>query len=262
MDGGQGSSEGELLGVAGRVVLVTGAAAGIGAATAELFSRCGAKLALCDRDPIEERPNAVCGRLDVRDTDAVDEFVAWATGDLGPVDVLVNNAGGTFGSDFLSVTPKGEAALIAENFTQVTHLIRTVVPTMGEGASIVNVTSIEAHRAGPAYAVYSAMKAAVENLTKTLALELAPRGIRVNAVAPDAVTVPRLEAAGEQLVSTGIPYHPSPVPPIGRWGRPEEVAGAILYLASDLARFVTGATLLVDGGNHAAGGWHRTDVTH
>ncbi len=250
-----------VLGLADRVVVITGAAAGIGAATATLFERCGARLALCDRDPIAGRPDGVlCGRLDVRDPAAVDEFVAWTVEELGRIDVLVNNAGGTFGARFLDVSAKGEATLIAENFTQVTHLVRACVPAMPAGSAIVNVTTIEAHRAGPGYAVYSAMKAALDNLTKTLALELGPRGIRVNAVAPDAVRGGGEQAAGARFAETGIPYRTAPVPPIGRHGRADEVAGAVVYLASELATFVTGATLLVDGGNHAAGGWHRTDV--
>ncbi len=253
----------DLLRMEGRVALVTGAAGGIGAATAALLGRLGARLALCDRDPLDSWDDtAVCAQLDVRDAPAMDAFVARTVEELGHVDVLVNNAGGTFGASFLDVSPKGEAALIAENFTQVTHLIRTVVPSMPAGGSIVNVTSIEAHRAGPGYAVYSAMKAALDSLTKSLALELAPRGIRVNAVAPDAVRVGGLGAAGEQLAGSGIPYHPSGTPPLGRWGEPDEVAQVIAFLASELASYVTGVSLLVDGGNDAAGGWHRTDVSH
>jgi NAD(P)-dependent dehydrogenase (short-subunit alcohol dehydrogenase family) len=245
----------------GRVVLITGAAKGIGAATADAFARAGARLALCDRDPIVDRgPDALCGRLDVRDPAAVDEFVTWAATKWGRIDVLVNNAGGTFGSPFLTVSQKGETALIAENFTQATHLIRAVAPVMGRDGAIVNVTSIEAHRAGPGYAVYAAMKAAIDSLTKSLALELAPAGIRVNAVAPDVVGVDLVHREGTPLPSTGVPYRPSGMPPVGRWGSPEEVASVILFLASPLASFVTGATVPVDGGNHAAGGWHRTDL--
>jgi NAD(P)-dependent dehydrogenase (short-subunit alcohol dehydrogenase family) len=252
-----------LLRLEGRVALITGAAGGVGAATAALFDRLGARLALCDREPLDgwdER--AVCAQMDVRDADAADELVARTVEAHNRIDVLVNNAGGTFGSPFTDVSAKGEAALIAENFTQVTHFIRAVVPHMPDGGSIINVTSIEAHRAGPGYAVYSAMKAELDSLTKTLALELAPKGIRVNAVAPDAVTVGGLEAAGEQLARTNIPYHPSPAPPIGRWGVPDDVARVIAFLAGELAGYVTGVSLLVDGGNHAAGGWHRTDVSH
>jgi 3-oxoacyl-[acyl-carrier protein] reductase len=133
----------------------------------------------------------------------------------------------------------------------VTNFIRLVVPHMPlRGGSIVNITSIEAHRGAPGFAVYAAMKAAVENLTRSLALEFANRLIRVNAVAPDAVPtggeVHLRAAAGE----TAQPRTPLLVP-----GEPDHVAGAVLFLASDLSAFVTGTTIHVDGGNNAARGW-------
>ena len=236
-----------------RVVLVTGAAAGIGAATARAAAAFGADVVVCDRDEgglaataaavRELGRTATTGVFDVRDADAVRTFVAG----LPVVHVLVNNAGGGFRSDFLGVSDKGEAALVAENFTSVTTFVRAVVPLMptdGRG-SIVNITSIEAHRAGPGFAVYSAMKAAVANLTKSLALELGDRRIRVNCVAPDVIPTPGID--GDLPVKTPLPVA----------GNVDDVAGAVLYLASDLARFVTGTTLHVDGGNHAAGGWGR-----
>ncbi|HEY6622316.1 MAG TPA: SDR family oxidoreductase [Acidimicrobiales bacterium] len=249
----------------GRVALITGAARGIGAATAALLGRFGATLALCDRVPesgsmvselTDAEDTAVLARvLDVRDQLAVDEFVADVIGRFGKIDILVNNAGGSFAAEFLEVTEQGEAMLIAENFTQVAHLVRRAVPAMVPGSSIVNVTSIEAHQGAPGFAVYAAMKAAVDSLTRTLALELAPRGIRVNAVAPDALASRGEGIARGQFLDTSIDFEPALVPPLGQFGTPDDAAGAVLYLTSDLARFVTGTTLHVDGGNHAAGGW-------
>jgi NAD(P)-dependent dehydrogenase (short-subunit alcohol dehydrogenase family) len=238
-----------------RIALVTGAAVGIGAAIAETYARFGADLALCDRnaDALAETVERVRkeGRrvhsavLDVRDADAVDRFVAEIGDAWGRIDVLVNNAGGTFNAPFLDVSQRGQEALVHENFTSVTHFVRAIVPRMpADTGSIINLTSIEAHRAGPGYAVYSAMKAAVENLTKSLALELGARGIRINCIAPDVIPTP----------GTG-PMEANP--PLARAGHPDDVAGAALFLASDLSRFVTGATLHVDGGNWAAGGWRR-----
>jgi NAD(P)-dependent dehydrogenase (short-subunit alcohol dehydrogenase family) len=246
-----------------RVAVVTGAARGIGAATAGLLARCGAVVAACDRDPEVGQIGAALSRtLDVRDTEAVDQFLGDVRDRFGRVDVLVNNAGGTFVAPFVDASPKGEAMLIAENFGQVAHAIRTAVPLMPRGGAIVNVTSIEAHQAAPGFAVYSAMKAAVANLTRTLALELAPSGIRVNAVAPDALPTSGESGARDALLASGLPYRPAHLPPLGHFGTPEDGAAAVLFLASDLARFVTGTTVHVDGGTWAAGGWHRLPEEH
>ena len=235
----------------GRRAVVTGAAQGIGAAVATTLARFGADVAICDRDAdglahtaeqiAQTQRHAHIELLDVRDGDAVR---AWID-PLDRVDVLVNNAGGGFHAPFLGVNDKGQDALIRENFSSVTHCIRACVPKMpATGGSIVNITSIEAHRAGPGFAIYSAMKAALANLTKSLALELGERMIRVNCIAPDMIPTP---GTGELAVKTPLP----------RAGHVDDVAGAVVFLASDLARFVTGATLHVDGGNWAAGGWRR-----
>ncbi|MFM8303837.1 MAG: SDR family NAD(P)-dependent oxidoreductase [Actinomycetota bacterium] len=241
-----------------RVAIVTGAAVGIGEAVALTFARFGAHVAVCDRDVENLRATAaaiegvgrrtVVGELDVRDGDAVRAFVTAVAEQLGPIDVLVNNAGGGFVAPFLEVNDKGQDALIRENFTSVTNFTRAAVPHMpATGGSIVNVTSIEAHRAGPNYAVYSAMKAGVFSLSKSLALELGERLIRVNCIAPDVIPTPGIAAAGELPVHTPLPVA----------GHVDDVAGAALYLASDLSRFVTGTTVHVDGGNTAAAGWIR-----
>jgi NAD(P)-dependent dehydrogenase (short-subunit alcohol dehydrogenase family) len=238
-----------------RVAIVTGAAVGIGEAIAGTFARFGAHVAICDRDVANldvtadqveaEGRRVVAAEVDVRDEEASADFVATAARELGPIDVLVNNAGGGFVADFLSVNAKGQDALLRENFVSVTNLVRPTVTVMAEqGGSIVNLTSIEAHRAAPGYAVYSAMKAAVANLTKTLALELGHRRIRVNCIAPDVIPTPGI---GPVEVHTPLPVA----------GHVDDVAGAAVFLASDLSRFVTGTTVHVDGGNLAAGGWHR-----
>jgi 3-oxoacyl-[acyl-carrier protein] reductase len=174
--------------------------------------------------------------------------------------VLVNNAAGTFFARVTEVNEKGEQILINENFTQVTRFIRLAVPHMPAGGAIVNLTSVEAHQAAPGFGIYSAMKAAVASLTKSLALELASQGIRVNCVAPDAIpTSGELGARGE-MQRAATEYEPVIVPPLGRMGVPEEAARVVLFLASDASSFVTGSTIHVDGGTHAAGGWRRVDV--
>ncbi len=242
--------------VTDKVAIVTGGAVGIGSACAVALARFGADVAVCDRDGAkldrvcgEVRAcgrTALAGQLDVRDRAAVQDFVARVVDRFGRVDILVNNAGGGFRSDFEGLSDKGLDALVRENFTSVASLVRTCLPHMGAGSSIVNLTSIEAHRGAPGYAVYAAMKAAVANLTKSLALELGERLIRVNCVAPDVIPTPGI--GGEVPVRT----------PLARQGSVEDVAGAIVFLASDMAGFTTGSTIHVDGGNLAASGWRRT----
>ncbi|HYF47717.1 MAG TPA: SDR family oxidoreductase [Acidimicrobiales bacterium] len=260
------SPEGMLL--TDRVAVVTGAAQGIGEACALGLARFGAHVAVCDREPdglaatvadVEALGRrTVSGELDVRDAEAVDAFLAEVEAEFGHVDVLVNNAGGTFFSPFLDVSARGEAALIAENFTQVTHFIRSTVPLMGDrGGSIVNVTSIEGHRAGPGFAVYSAMKAAVENLTRSLALELAERRIRVNCIAPDMIPTPGDAGLSEEAAAAAaaeVEWSKTILPDLGH---PDDCAAAVVYLASDFSRFVTGSTIHPDAGNLASGGWKR-----
>ncbi|MCU1458321.1 MAG: short-chain dehydrogenase/reductase [Actinomycetia bacterium] len=242
-----------------RVAVVTGAAAGIGRAVALAYARFGADLAISDRDAANLGAVAgecealgrkvVIGELDVRDGDAVRAHVDEVRDSLGHVDILVNNAGGGFFADFLAVNDKGQDSLMRENFTSVTNFIRACVPLMPEtGGSIINITSIEAHRAGPGFAVYSAMKAGQHSLAKSLALELGPKLIRVNCIAPDVIPTPGI---GQDMpVKTPLP----------RQGDVDDIAAAAVFLASDaLSGFITGTTIHVDGGNLAAGGWHRLE---
>lgn len=240
----------------GRAAVVTGAAVGIGRAIALAFARFGADVAICDRDAQNLEATArdiadlgrqvTSGVLDVREPAQVRPFLEDVATRHAAVDILVNNAGGGFLAAFLDLSDRGQDALVRENFVSVTNFVRGVVPLMTRGGSIINITSIEAHRAGPGFAVYSAMKAAVANLTKSLALELGERMIRVNCIAPDVIPTP---GTGAIPVKTPLPTA----------GDVDDVAGAAIFLASDLARFVTGSTLHVDGGNFAAGGWRRTD---
>ncbi len=245
---------------------MTGGARGIGRATAEALGSLGADVAICDRLEAEMEESAasvretgaevITGCLDVRDEPAVSDFVGRLADDWGRLDIVVNNAGGGFFAPVLDVSPKGRAALIAENFTQVADVTVKCVPLMHNGGSLVNVTSVEGHRAGPGFGIYSAMKAGVENLTRTLALELAPKRIRVNAVAPDMIPTPGDEgladAAGAMTGASQWAMTPWP-----EQGRPEDVAGAIAWLCSPMSGFVTGTTVHVDGGTLAASGWKR-----
>jgi 3-oxoacyl-[acyl-carrier protein] reductase len=239
-----------------RVAIVTGAAAGIGAAAAVALAGFGADVAMCDRDAeglalvagqIEATGRAcVTGVLDVREPDLVSAWLASVGDRFGRVNVLVNNAGGGFFAAFADVSANGQDSLIRENFDSVAWLVRAVLPWMPAGGSIINITSIEAHRAAPGFAIYGAMKAAVASLSKSLALELGPQLIRVNCVAPDVIPTPGVGALPDP-----------PRTPLPRMGDVDDVAGAVVWLAGDLSSFVTGSTIHVDGGNLAAGGWHR-----
>jgi 3-oxoacyl-[acyl-carrier protein] reductase len=250
--------------LAGKVAVVTGAARGIGRATALALANFGADLAVCDRrqDDLEAvaAELAATGRrvvsevMDVRHSASVERFVTRTAAEYGPIDVLVNNAGGTFWSPFTEIRRKGRDAMVAENFMSVVDFIHTSLPHMPDGASIINVTSIEAWRAAPGFSIYAAMKAAVEQLTRTLALELSHRRIRVNTIAPDAIPTPGDQDLGASL-GLDVGAYGARIP-LGL-GSPDDCAGPIVFLASDLSRFMTGTTLHIDGGTLAAAGWAR-----
>lgn len=245
----------------GTVAVVTGGGAGIGRGIAAGFAAFGASVAVWERDPESARATAeeIDGFefvVDVRDGAAVDGALAATLDRFGVVDVLVNNAGGTFRSPLLETSDNGFDALYQANLGQVMRCTRRVAAVMveqGRGGSIISVTSIEGLRAAPGYASYAAAKAGVVNFTKTAAVELAPHGIRVNALAPDICMTEGLEtmlgdAGGERI---------GEVVPLGRAGHVDDLAGAAVFLASDLGAYVTGQTIHVDGGTHAAGGWYR-----
>jgi 3-oxoacyl-[acyl-carrier protein] reductase len=220
----------------GRVAVVTGASMGIGRACVEALEAFGAAVIGIDNKPGSTH------LADVRDHEAVAAIAV----DVGRLDILVNNAGGTFQSPFDAMSVNADETLVRENLLQVVWTTRAFLPALrhSDAPSVINVTSIEAHRAAPGFAVYAAAKAGVANLAMSLALELAP--VRVNNVAVDVTPTP---GTGNLVGAT---------PPIGRVGHVDDTAGAVIYLAGALSRFVTGSTIHVDGGNLAAAGWHQT----
>lgn len=252
--------------LAGRVAAVTGAGAGIGAGVARAFAAFGAAVAVLERDPgaaartadaiVAAGGRALALPLDVREPEALRAALDAVVAHFGDLHVLVNNVGGTFRQDFLAGTEKGWDALVRLNLKTVltgTQLAARHMVAAGHGGSVVNVVTIEAVRAAPGYAAYAAAKAGVVSFTQTAAVELGPHGIRVNALAPDICLTEGLAA----MVPTAEQARWPQIVPLGRAGDPDDLAGAAVFLASDLARYVTGVTLHVDGGTHAAGGWWR-----
>lgn len=243
-----------------RVAVITGGGAGIGRGIAAAFAAFGAKVAIWERDAntcaaAAREIDALGLTTDVRDSTQVDEALAQTVTELGPVDILVNNAGGVFASPLLETSENGWDALYRSNLRHVLLCTQRVARLMVQydvSGSIINVTSIEGVRAAPYYAAYAAAKAGVINYTQTAALELAPHGIRVNALAPDFTLTEGIEA---MMSPEGVASGAGMVP-LGRAGHVDEVAGPAVFLASSLARYVTGQTIHVDGGTQAAGGWY------
>jgi NAD(P)-dependent dehydrogenase (short-subunit alcohol dehydrogenase family) len=255
--------------LAGKVGVVTGAGAGIGRAIAETFATCGAAVVVAERDTA--RAQAVVAAItarggralacvgDVAQQAAVDTLARETLAAFGRVDVLVNNVGDWLGfsNPFVESTDEQWRALFDANLGAALRCTRA--PEMirrGEGGSIIHVTTIEAHRGIPGNVMYSAFKSATEGFSRSLALELAPKRIRVNCIAPettDTPQVPVMRWLPEELKAR-IPYWI----PLGRFGTPDDLAGAALFLASDLSAWVTGTTIHVNGGALAAAGWYRT----
>jgi 3-oxoacyl-[acyl-carrier protein] reductase len=244
-----------------RVAVVTGGGSGIGRGIARGFATFGARVAIWERnaDTAAAAAEEVGGlglTVDVRDSAEVDAALARTVAELGPVSILVNNAGGVFSSPLLDTTENGWDALYRSNLKHVilcTQRVARVMVEAGAGGSVISVTSIEGVRAAPGYAAYAAAKAGVINYTKTAALELAPHGIRVNALAPDITMTEGLAAVASPGAEDRFGY----TVPMGRVGHVDEMAGAAIFLASSLSSYVTGQTLHVDGGTQAAGGWYH-----
>lgn len=232
-----------------KVAIVTGAGGGQGRATAEVFARNGAHVFATDVRPGDYSAEGVEQHvLDVRDADAWEALVAQILDRTGRLDILINNAGITGNSGpLVSTTLEDWNAVIATNLTGAFLGMRSVVPVMqaAGGGSIVNIISSAAILPVPFVAPYHASKGGLHVLTRHAALEHGPAGIRVNAIYPGIVATPMMEESArhdgmKEAFEAGIP--------LGRIGRAEEVASASLFLASDMASYITGAEIIVDGG--------------
>jgi 2-hydroxycyclohexanecarboxyl-CoA dehydrogenase len=241
----------------GRVALVTGGASGIGAATARRLGAEGARVAIGDLDEdgagtVASEVDGFAVAMDVADAGSVRAAVAAATAAVGPVDVLVNNAGTDRFAFFSNTDEALWDFVLGVNLRGVLAVTHAVLPGMHErgGGAIVNVAS-EAGRVGSqGSAVYSAAKAGVIGFTKAIALESARYGVRCNAVAPGPIETPLLNTAPRELGELGERLKQGMISATAmrRIGQPEEVAAAIAFLASEDAAYVTGQTINVSGG--------------
>jgi len=254
----------------GKTTLITGGGAGIGRAIAEAFGNAGANVVIAEIDAqrageIETalrtaNVNALVSITDVRDSAQVATLMQAVEKRFGGLDVLVNNVG-----DFLRIVKPFEYlsddeidSLYAVNLKSVFIVTRAAIPLLRKrapGGSIISISSIEAFRGIPMTTVYSALKHAITGFTRSLALELGPAGIRVNAIAPETTETPQVPVHG--LIAEEHREHIARWIPLGRFGTPQDAAGAALFLASNLAAWITGTTINLDGGALAAGGWYR-----
>ena len=248
----------------GKRAIVTGAASGIGRATAELLAAEGAAVILADVD--ETRGEAVAAgiratggrarfvRCDVTSSEACRSVVEAAVAELGGLDILCNNAGTIRRADVVGTTEAEWAHVMAVNVTSVFLMSKHAIPAISAsgGGAIVNTGSGWGLKGGPLAASYCASKGAVVNLTRAMAIDHGPAGIRVNCVCPGDTDTGMLREEARQLGESEAAFlAEAAARPLARIGQPADIARAILFLATDAAGWVTGTTLVVDGGGLA-----------
>lgn len=248
-------------GIRGEVAVVTGAAQGNGLAIAQGLAQAGARVAICDISgaAAEAAASAISAAgtpcmsatLDVSDRDGTARFARMVEDRFGPAAILVNNAG------IIRRTPIDDAsfdedwdAIFRVNVDGIRNMVRAFLPQLrATRGRIINLGSIMSVTAGPGLGAYAASKGAVLQFTRALAHDLAPQGVRVNAIAPGVIATPMTKITREtpEAISRFMSHTP-----LGRVGEPEELVGPVLFLASNLSSYVTGALLPVDGGYLAA----------
>jgi NAD(P)-dependent dehydrogenase (short-subunit alcohol dehydrogenase family) len=236
----------------GRTAIVTGGGRGVGRGISESFLGAGAEVVICGRNEPEDLPEGGGRRAhfvaaDVRELDQIDALVRTATERTGRLDVLVNNAGGAPAADAATASPRFSEAILRLNLIAPLHLAQkanAVMQKQEEGGVIINIASVSGIRPSPGTAAYGAAKAGLLSLTQSLAVEWAPK-VRVVAVTAGMIRTEQSElhyGDEEGIAAVGATV------PLGRMGEPGDVGDACLFLASPLARYVSGASLLIHGG--------------
>lgn len=241
--------------LAGKVVFVTGGTKGVGKGICEKFLEAGATVIACARNAPETMPQAggrtaVFRPLDVRDVDAINDYFAWIESEYGRLDVLVNNAGGAPMAEAATASPRFHEKIIQLNLTAPLHIAQAANRLMQKqeaGSSIINIASVSAARPSPGTAAYGAAKAGLVNLSRSLAVEWAPK-VRVNAIIAGLIVTEQAhlhygDEAGIAAVGRTIP--------LGRMASTEDIANVCLFLASNLSAYVSGSAVTADGGGEA-----------
>lgn len=229
--------------LSGRVALVTGGTRGIGLGITRALLEAGAAVVTCSRSEVEPVPGTRHHVCDVRDPEAVDALMA----SLDRLDVLVNNAGGAPATDAATASPRFHEKVVGLNLLSpllVAQAANAVMQRQASGGSIVNISSISAHRPAPTIAAYAAAKAGLDSLTRSLAMEWGPK-VRVNAID---VGLCRTEQTDDHYGDDSRVAAIESTIPLGRMARPDEVGNVVAFLASDLASYVSGARVACDGG--------------
>jgi len=240
----------DLFGIQGKKALVIGGGLGMGRATARLLSQAGAQVAVVDLEP--DRANAVAAEIkavaitaDVTRRDEAERAVAQADSLLGGLDLMMNMVGRNTYVSLMEMTEEQLETVLSRNLRHHLYCETAFARTLqaaGHGGAIVNVSSVSGLHASTNHAAYGFAKAALISLTKTMAIEWAPLGIRVNSIAPGSTRTDRNNHSAESEAEAGK------IIPLGRYGDQTEVAKVALFLLSDLSSYVTGQTIVMDGG--------------
>jgi NAD(P)-dependent dehydrogenase (short-subunit alcohol dehydrogenase family) len=239
------------------VVVITGSTGGIGEAVAYRFANEGAVVVINGRSEAagedvvnkitENGGTAIFVRADMRNPDDIQKLISKTVDSFNQIDILINNAAVQTDTSVIDATLEDWTRLVETNFRAYWLTVKYAIEHMPRGSSVINVSSNHAHHTMPRHFPYNAIKAGIEGMTRAMALDLGKLGIRVNSITPGWIRVERTE----QELTPEEERHLENIHPLGRIGKPEDVAGTAFWLASDDAAFVTGTSILVDGGRGA-----------